>query len=103
MRLPKNRRPTVPGDILLRDYLEPRGLTQLEASRLLRMTYARLSEIIHGKRGITADTALRLAKLLGTTPDLWLNLQSAVDLWDAQHSEKTAAALKEIRPFKRSA
>ncbi|HEV2738874.1 MAG TPA: HigA family addiction module antitoxin [Candidatus Elarobacter sp.] len=87
MRLPKNRRPTPPGEILVRQYLTPLGVTLTDFAERIGVTRARLSEITHGKRGVTPNTALRLARVLRTSPELWLNLQQRVDLWDELHSE----------------
>ena len=97
MRLPKKRRPTVPGEIFLEDFLVPLGITQRDAAERLRVSYPRMNEIVNGKRTVTPDTALRLAKFTGTEPEFWLNLQQAVDLWDALHSER-ARELKTIEP-----
>lgn len=88
MLLPKNRRPTHPGEIFLEDFLDPLGITQKEAAERLRMSYPRMNEIVKGKRSVTPDTALRLARFTGTEPEFWLNLQQAVDLWDALHSNQ---------------
>ena len=96
-RLPKNRRPTHPGEVFLEDFLNPLGITQKEAAERLRISYPRMNEIVNGKRTVTPDTALRLARFTGTEPEFWLNLQQAVDLWDAMHSDE-AAELKEIQP-----
>lgn len=87
-RLPKHRRPTHPGEILREDFLVPLGMTQKEAARRLRISYPRMNEIIRGRRAVTPDTALRLARFTSTEPEFWLNLQQAVDLWEALHSEK---------------
>lgn len=96
-RLPKNRRPTPPGEVFLEDFLLPLRITQKEAAERLRISYPRMNEIVRGKRSVTPDTALRLAKFTGTEPEFWLNLQQAVDLWDAMHSDR-AAELEEIEP-----
>ena len=97
------RRPIHPGETLLHDVIKPLGLTQTEFAARLGISYPRLNEIIHGKRGITPDTALRLSALLGTSPEFWLSLQQAVDLWDAQSSRGTAQALRKIEPVKQTA
>ena len=99
MRLPKNRRPTPPGQILVRQYLEPLGVTLTDFAERIGVTRARLSEIAHGKRGVTPNTALRLARVLGTSPEMWLNLQQRVDLWDALHSE-TADEITRLRQMR---
>ena len=96
-RLPKNRRPTHPGEVFLEDFLNPLGITQKKAAQRLRISYPRMNEIVNGKRTVTPDTALRLARFTGTEPEFWLNLQQAVDLWDAMHSAE-AAKLQEIQP-----
>src|SRR3990172_10864931 len=97
MRLPQNRRPTHPGAVFLEDFLVPLGITQREAAERLRISYPRMNEIVNGKRTVTPETALRLARLTGTEPEFWLNLQQAVDLWDAIHSDD-AAELQQIHP-----
>jgi addiction module HigA family antidote len=97
MRLPKNRRPTPPGEVFLEEFLLPLGITQKDAAERLRMSYPRMNEVVRGKRAVTPDTALRLAKFTGTEPEFWLNLQQAIDLWDALHSDK-AEELEEIEP-----
>lgn len=97
MRLPKNRRPTHPGEVFLEDFLIPLGITQKDAAERLRISYPRMNEIVKGKRSVTPDTALRLARFTSTEPEFWLNLQQAVDLWDAVHSDQ-AGELKEIEP-----
>ena len=98
-RLPKNRRPTHPGLVFLEDFLAPLGITQREAAERLRISYPRMNEIINGKRSVTPETALRIARLTGTEPEFWLNLQQALDLWDAIHSDE-AADVGDIRPVK---
>jgi addiction module HigA family antidote len=78
MKQPKN--PFHPGEMLLEEFLEPMGLTQAEFAKKLKWTKAKLNELIKGKRGITADTALDLAEALGTSAKLWMNLQATYDL-----------------------
>lgn len=83
MRLPKHRPPTHPGDMLLEEFLKPMGLTQVLAAQRMHMPLTRLNEIVNRKRGVSADTAWCLSELLGTTPQFWMNLQVAWDLWQA--------------------
>ena len=81
--------PTIPpGEILLEEFLKPLGLGQVEAARRLDISLNRLNEIVLGKRGITADTALRLAGLLKTSPQFWMRLQAD---WDLQQAVARAA------------
>ena len=78
MKQPAN--PFHPGEILLDEFLQPAGITQTAFSERLGWTRARLNELIKGKRGITAESALDLAEVLGTSPKLWMNLQATWDL-----------------------
>ena len=78
MKQPAN--PFHPGEILLEEFLQPGGMTQTAFSEQLGWTRARLNELIKGKRGITAESALDLAEALGTSPKLWMNLQATWDL-----------------------
>lgn len=72
-----------PGEMLLEEYLKPLGLTQTQAARQLGISVNRLNELVLGKRGVTADTALRLARRFETTPQLWMHLQADWDLHEA--------------------
>jgi addiction module HigA family antidote len=94
--LPRKRPPTHPGEMLLKEFLEPSGITQLELARHLGWTYARLNEIINGRRGITADSALALGDALGTGPEFWLNLQMDWNLWHSMLIHKRIPKLKKI-------
>jgi addiction module HigA family antidote len=72
-----------PGEMLQEEYLKPLGLTQAQAARQLGISLNRLNELVLGKRGVTADTALRLARRFKTTPQLWMHLQADWDLREA--------------------
>ena len=84
------RPPTPPGEMLLEEYLRPAGLTQVEAAARMGIPLNRLNEIIRGRRTITADTALRLAKLFKMSPEFWMTLQTDWDLWHAAHAVRRA-------------
>jgi antitoxin HigA-1 len=88
MRIPTHRPPTHPGELLLEEFLKPLGLSQRDLARAILVPYQRVNELVNGRRGITPSTALRLSKFLGTTPDLWLNLQLHWDLYHALQSER---------------
>jgi addiction module HigA family antidote len=88
MKLPKN--PFHPGEILLEEFLEPMGMTQSAFAEKLGWSRARLNELIKGKRGITADSALDLATTLNTSPKLWMNLQATWDLVQAAKRRQVA-------------
>ena len=94
-RIPTNRAPAHPGEILLEEFLEPLGLTQRALANALHMPYQRVNEIVRGKRGITPSTALRLARFLGTTPEFWLNLQQT---WELYHAYQREAPMLEAIP-----
>jgi len=88
MKQPTN--PLHPGEILLEEFLRPSDITQLAFAKKLGWTRARLNELIKGKRGITAESALDLAKALGTSAKLWMNLQATYDLDQAMKRRKAA-------------
>ena len=77
-----------PGEILNEDFLGPLGVTQYRLAQAVAVPPRRINEIVHGKRAISADTALRLARYFGTTPDFWINLQAQYDLRQAEKSLK---------------
>jgi len=76
----KRLAPVHPGEVLLEDFLKPLGLTQYRLAKSLTVPPRRVNEIVHGKRAVTADTALRLARFFGTSERFWLNLQTSYDL-----------------------
>jgi addiction module HigA family antidote len=78
--LPENRIPTHPGEILLEEFLNPLGISQVAFAKHIGVPIQRINEIVRGKRGVTPDTAWLFAQALGTTPEFWLNLQAAYDL-----------------------
>jgi len=94
VRIPTHREPTHPGEMLLEEFLTPMGLSQRELADGIHVPYQRVNELVNGRRGVTPHTALRLAKFLGTTPEVWMNLQVRWDLYHAQLDE--SAALRRI-------
>jgi addiction module HigA family antidote len=76
----KRLTPLHPGEILRTEFLEPLGLSQYRVAKEMRVPPRRINEIVHGQRSVTADTALRMAELFGTTAEFWLNLQAHHDL-----------------------
>jgi len=82
------RAPTHPGEMLLEEFLAPIGLTQRELADAIHVPYQRVNEIVHGRRGISPSTALRLAKFFGMSADFWMNLQLRWDLYHVQQSER---------------
>jgi len=97
--MPKSLTPIHPGEILLEDVLKPLGMSVNQMAKALAVDAARLNEIVRGRRGITADTALRLSRYLGTTPEFWLNLQSQYELRVArQRKQKEIERAVKPRP-----
>lgn len=94
----KKRRPTHPGAILREDVLPELELSRTELAKRLGVSRHVISEIVNERRPITTDIALRLARFLGTTPDSWLNMQQAVDIWDTIHSKSTK--YNHIKPWR---
>jgi len=92
--LTKKRPPTHPGEMLLKEFLEPMGITQVELTRHIGWTWARLNEIVNGRRGISASSALAFGEAFGTGPEFWLNLQRDWDLWHARRKHEPVRALK---------
>jgi len=88
IRLPKHRPPTAPGKLLAEEFLEPLNLTVTAFAKHIGVGRDRLSEVIHGHRRITPDTAMRLSIALGTSVQFSLNAQMATDLYDAQQATK---------------
>ena len=82
--LPKNRPPTHPGEILLEEFLKPREMTQVALSERLKIPLQRVNSLTNGKRGVTPETALLLARFFETTAEFWMNLQTKYDLWMAE-------------------
>ena len=76
--------PIPPGEILLEEFMKPLGITQMRLAADIDIPQSRVSAIVHGNRAVTADTALRLAEYLGTSAELWMNLQSEYDLRKAR-------------------
>ncbi len=95
MEQTKIRRPTIPGEILKLHYMEPLSLTISDLAEKLCISRKHLSSILHGHAAISVDMALRLARAFSTSPELWLNLQRACDLWDAQQKQ---GAWKDVQP-----
>ena len=92
IRVPTERPPTHPGEILLEEFLKPLELTQRELADSIHVPYQRINEVINGKRGMTPGTALRLEKFLGMPASFWLNLQLRWDLYFAQQAEQEELA-----------
>lgn len=93
--LPKNRIPTHPGEILSEEFLKPMGITQVALAKHIGVSTQRINELVRGKRGITPETAWLLSQALDTTPEFWINLQTAYDL-SVSHPKREVSKLKKV-------
>ena len=101
VRVPTNRTPTHPGEMLLEEFLNPMGISQRDLADNIHVPYQRVNDIVNGRRGITPSTALRLAKFFNMSADFWMNLQLRWDLYFAQQDENKV--LNTIHPYSVSA
>jgi addiction module HigA family antidote len=90
IRIPTNREPTHPGEMLREEFLIPMNISQRDLADAIHVPYQRINELVNQKRGVTPSTALRLAKFFTMSPDFWLNLQIRWDLFRTQATEKPA-------------
>jgi addiction module HigA family antidote len=95
LRDPK-RKPTHPGAVLREDVLPALGMTQTELARRLCVSRLTVSELLHEKRALSPDLAARIAKLTRTTPESWLRMQEALDLWQIHQDPKRLAKIKPL-------
>ena len=95
LRDPK-RKPTHPGAVLREDVLPALGLTQSQLATHMGVSRLTVSELVHEKRGLSAEIAVRLAMVLRTTPETWMRMQQAVDLWEAQQD---AGKFEKVQPL----
>jgi addiction module HigA family antidote len=87
--IPKHRKPTHPGEILLEEFLKPKGMSQIALAAKMGVPVQRVNTLVNGKRDVSAETAVLLARTLKTTPQFWMNLQANLDLFIAE--QKLAA------------
>ena len=89
--IPKNRKPSHPGEILLEEFLKPLDMSQVELAEKMGVPVQRVNTLINGKRDMTAMTAILLARVLKTSSEFWMNLQVACDLYEARKNLEHAA------------
>lgn len=89
--------PTHPGEVLLEDFMKPLGLTQYALAKALGVTQVRIGEIVHGKRAVSPDTALRLARYFGTSAEFWIGMQATYEL-EVAKDRVGAAIASEVAP-----
>lgn len=104
MRIPTNREPTHPGEMLKEEFLVPMEISQSDLAKAIHVPYQRINELINKKRGVTPSTALRLAKFFGVSADFWLNLQIRCDLYRAKTIEQEEIdSIQDFNQLKRMA
>jgi antitoxin HigA-1 len=95
--LPTHRPPTHPGEMLLKEFLEPLEVSQVEAAKRMRVPFQRLNAIVKGRRAVSADTALLLEALTGWDAQIWLTLQAKWDLWHALRARPHRPKIKPLQ------
>jgi len=104
VRIPIQRQPTHPGEMLLEEFLTPMGITQRELADAIHVPYQRVNELVNQRRGITPSTALWLARFFRMSEDFWLNLRIRWDLYKAQQTEQEALnSIRDYQQFQRTA
>lgn len=94
------RKPVTVGEILTEEFMEPLGLTQGELAEAMGVQRKHVNELCNNRRNVTAATALIFARVFGTSPDFWLNIQRRSDIWDAMHNPKDLARIERAKPLK---
>jgi antitoxin HigA-1 len=98
--LTTKRKPATVAEILIEEFMEPMGLTQVALASAMGVQRKHVNELCNGRRSVTAATALILARVFGNSPDFWLNVQRRSDLWEAMNSPRQRARIKRARPLK---
>lgn len=97
------RKPCSPGEILLEEFMIPYKINQSELAEKIGVERRRINEIIHGKRAITPDTAIRLGIIFQMTPQFWMNLQLKMDLWESLYDSEKKEEYEKIQPMSKAA
>jgi antitoxin HigA-1 len=95
--LTTKRKPVTVGEILVEEFMRPFGLTQTALAAAMGVQRKHVNELCNNRRGVTAATALILARVFGNSPEFWLNVQRRSDLWDAMHSPKERRRIERAR------
>ena len=101
--LTTKRKPVSVGEMLIEEFMEPMGLTQSALAKAMGVQRKHVNELCNERRGVTAPTALILARVFGNSPEFWLNVQRRSDLWEAMHSPHERERIKRARPIKAAA
>ena len=98
--LTTKRKPVSVGEMLIEEFMEPLGLTQSALAKAMGVQRKHVNELCNERRGVTAPTALILARVFGNSPEFWLNVQRRSDLWEAMHSPRERERIKRARPLR---
>jgi addiction module HigA family antidote len=101
--LQTKRRPVGVGEMLVEEFLKPLGLTQGAVAEAMGVQRRLVNELCNGRRSVTADTALMLARVFGNSPEFWLNVQRRTDLWEALHTPKRLRRIEQAKPLRPAA
>lgn len=101
--LSTKRKPVSPGKMLVEEFLVPMGLTQSALAEAMGVPRKHVNELCKGRRAVTADTALILARVFGNSPEFWLNTQRRSDLWDALHTPRRRERIERAKALRRVA
>src|SRR5580658_6854047 len=101
--LTTKRKPASVGEVLVEEFTQPMGLTQGALAEAMGVQRKHVNELCNGRRGVTAPTALILARVFGNSPDFWLNVQRRTDLWEAMHSPHDRERIDRARPLQSAA
>ena len=93
------RKPVTVGEMLTEEFMEPLGITQTSLAAMSGLPRKHVNELCRGRRAVTADTALILARVFGNSPDFWLNTQRRTDLWEALHTPRRAERIQRASPL----
>ena len=97
--LTTKRKPASVGEILIEEFMQPMGLTQVALAKAMGVQRKHVNELCNERRNVTAPTALILARVFGNSPEFWLNVQRRSDLWEAMHSPRERARIERARPL----
>jgi len=98
--LSTQKKPESVAKILEEEFMGPLGMNQTQLANLAGLPRKHINELCRGRRAVTADTALILARVFGTTPDFWLNTQRRTDIWEALHTPDRRTRIQRAKPFK---
>ncbi|MCU1322359.1 MAG: plasmid maintenance system antidote protein family [Acidobacteriaceae bacterium] len=97
------RKPVTAGEILVEEFMEPLGITQTELAEKAGLPRKHVNELCRNRRALTADTALILSRVFGTSPEFWLNTQRRTDIWEALNTPKRLLRIQRAKPIRRIA